>query len=117
MEPGRTTEDMNIGDNSFAASMGGHSVIQSTTPKPKLRRNRTTLCVYFVSEGLDVYCGETPFISVPVYTGAANVRLPIFSLPTQCSPFFPALSMPQTKAAGWFKLNIAVDYDTFTSLV
>jgi hypothetical protein len=25
--------------------------------------------------------------------------------------------MPQTKAAGWFKLNIAVDYDTFTSLV
>ena len=80
MEPGRTTEDMNIGDNSFAASMAGNSVIQSTTPKPKLRRNRTTLCVYFVSEGLDVCCGETPFISVPVYTGAANVRLPIFFL-------------------------------------
>ncbi|KIM90631.1 hypothetical protein PILCRDRAFT_916 [Piloderma croceum F 1598] len=40
MESGRTTEDMNIDDNSFAASMAGDSVIQSTTPKPKLKRNR-----------------------------------------------------------------------------
>jgi hypothetical protein len=48
MDTEQTIDDMNVGDKSVAASMAeNESVIQTTTPKPKLKRNRTILCVFF----------------------------------------------------------------------
>ena len=46
LDTGPATKDNNFSDKKFAASMEGNSALQSTTPKSKLKRNRTVLCVY-----------------------------------------------------------------------